>query len=128
MDAYLGGGGGVHNWHAALLNGGEVEYMPEPAEEGYTLNDFIAWNLEHDDGNTDQLASFLEWHDTEHANATLESFVTWYNQEHGLTGGQTTVNNDDDNAIIGILDNLLGRDDNPLETYVFAEVAGTIEA
>ena len=103
--------------------------MSEPEEPGYTMDDFVVWYADNGDGEEEQLESFLRWHDTLHANTTLQSFITWYNQQHNLTitGTQPANQEEGNNALIGMLENFLGRDDNPIESYVFAEVAGVLE-
>lgn len=51
-------------------------------EEGYTMEDFVAWHNEQHTGEGYEIETFLEWHDTLHANATLDSFIEWHGLHH----------------------------------------------
>lgn len=51
-------------------------------DEGYTMEDFVAWHNEHHTAEGYDIQNFMEWHDTLYANVTLESFLTWHNAHH----------------------------------------------
>lgn len=75
------------------------------------------------------LNSFLRWHDTLHANATLRSFITWYNEVHGPEMGAVEDDDEDESIIMGILDGFLGnQNDDPLEEEIMSSLTAELES